>query len=269
MSSLSRALTIGGVIACGTCAALLAPPAARAADDLPSVYVPPIDIDVDVDLGSHRPPRIYDPRGIYAGVYPGMPPGYYGREIDRPLVAPDQIAAMLRSTGFSLLGPINRRGWVYTAAVLNRRGDDGRIIIDARTGAIIRFLPAFSINERTDRELTTLYGPPGPPMPPPSAEIYHAPRPPAKAPKPKLASRTPSSVPLPHAPPPARPGMAPAPAAAAPTKPPVIAAAPEAAKPAETQPAEAKPAAPPPAPAKPAEVELKPTQDMPPMQTLE
>ncbi|MBX9710839.1 MAG: hypothetical protein K2X60_07385 [Xanthobacteraceae bacterium] len=230
MSSFSRKLMLSGAMVCAACTAMLGTgPAARAADDLPYVYIPPVDVDVNVDLGPHRPPRIYDPRGLYAGIPPGA---HYEREIDRPLVAPDQVAAMLRSTGFSLLGPINRRGWVYTAAVLNPRGDDGRVIIDARTGAIIRFIPAFAINGRTDQELSTLYGPPGlPPGPPPIAQdMRRAPRPPLNVPK--VASRTPPSVPLSRSPPSAKTGPAPAPVAVAPSKP-QVAAVPEAAKPVE------------------------------------
>ncbi len=262
MSSLSRQLTIGVVMACAACAALLAAmPAARADGYLPHVYIPPIDVDVnvDVDLGRHGPPRYYDPRGVYAGI----PPVYYEREIDRPLVAPDQVAAMLRSTGFSLLGLINRRGWVYTAAVLNPRGDDGRAIIDARTGAIIRFIPAFAINGRTDQELSILYGPPGPPPGTPliSHNMRRAPRPPVNVPK--VASRTPSSSQLSHPQQSAKMGPAAGQAAGKPASP----ATPPAQQSASVQPKPAE--TPAPVPAKPAEVELKPTQDMPPVQTME
>ena len=269
MSSLSRQLTTCAAMACAACAVLLmVATAARAADDLPYVYVPPIDVDVNVDLGPHRPPRVYDPRGLYAAIPPGA---RYEHEFDGAFIAPDQIAAMLRSTGFSLLGSINPRGWVYTAAVLNPRGDDGRVIIDARTGAIIRFIPAFAINGRTDRELSALYGPPGPPLPPAVGEIYRAPpRPPVKAPK--LASRTPPSAPMPQSQPgaksAAKPDAASAPAPVTPAKP-VVAAAPEMAKPVEANPAEAKPAEAAAPVAKPPELELKPTQDMPPVQTLD
>ncbi len=266
MRSFSRQLTTGGAMACAACAALLATTlAARAADDLPYVYIPPIDVDVSVDLGPRHPAKIYDPRGLYAGI----PSGYYDREIDRPLVAPDQVAAMLRSTGFSLLGPINRRGWVYTVAVLNPRGDDGRVIIDARTGAIIRFLPAFAINGRTDQELSVLYGPPGPPHGPPLAQdMRRPPRPPMNVPK--VASRTPSSVPLPRPQPAVKSDSKPDAASAPVTAPkPVVAAAPEAAKPVEVKPADAKPVEAAAPATKPAEIELKPTQYMPPMQTLE
>ncbi|HEY0218407.1 MAG TPA: hypothetical protein VGC26_01370 [Afipia sp.] len=261
-------------MASAACAMFLAAaPPARAAGDLPYVYIPPIDVDVnvDVDLGRRHPPRYYDPRGVYAGI----PPGHYEREIDRPLVAPDQVAAMLRSTGFSLLGPINRRGWVYTVAVLDPRGDDGRVIIDARTGAIIRFLPAFAINGRTDQELSVLYGPPGPPpgVPPISQDMRRAPRPSMNVPK--VASRTPSALPQPRPQPSAKAGT---PAGQAvdkpsPSGPPAEQSASVQSKPAETAPEVAKPVEAKPAantvPAKPAEVELKPTQEMPPMQTLE
>jgi hypothetical protein len=263
MSSFSRQLTIGAAVACA--AVLAGFPVARAADNLPYVYIPPIDVDVNVDLGPHRPPRIYDPRGLYAAIPPG---GHYERETDGPLVAPDQIAAMLRSTGFSLLGPIYPRGWVYTVAVLNPRGDDGRVIIDARTGAIIRFIPAFAINGRTDEELSVLYGPPGPPPIP--QDLRRAPHRPMSVPK--LASRTPPAMPLPRPQSAGKYGAGPA-AASAPVPAalpkPDVAAAPEAVKPVEVKPDETKTvevAAP---ATKPAELELKPTQDMPPVQTLE
>lgn len=269
MRSFSEKLITGGVTAVAASALFFAAaPRARAADDLPYVHIPPIDVDVDVDvdLGRHGPPRYYEPRDVYAGI----PPGSYEREIDRPLVAPDQVAAMLRSTGFSLLGPINRRGWVYTAAVLNPRGDDGRVIIDARTGAIIRFLPAFAINGRTEQELSMLYGPPGPPPGRPlmAQDMRRVPRPPLNVPK--VASRTPSSAALARPQPSAKSGTpagqtvhklaAPQTQQTASTQP----------KPAETPALEpAKPAEVKATVAKPAEVELKPTQDMPPMQTLE
>ena len=35
------------------------------------------------------------------------------------------------------------RGFVYTIAVIDRGGEDGRLIIDARNGRIIRFMPAY------------------------------------------------------------------------------------------------------------------------------
>ena len=264
MRLFSRGLTIAGAMACA--GIIGTAPRAWSADDFPYVSVAPIDVDVsfDVDIGHHRPPpRIYDPRGTYAAI----PPARYDGAIDRPAVAPDQVAAMLRSTGFSLLGPLNRRGWVYTISVLNPRGDDGRAIIDVRTGAIIRFIPAFAVNGRTDQELSALYGPPG--LPPVMPEMRPAPRVPLTSNAPKLASRTPAAVPLPRPQPAAKPA-APSGQAAKPVAPPAQRSASVQAKPAEAvRPEATKPVETKPAEAKPAELELKATQDMPPVQPLD
>ncbi len=243
---------------------------ARAADELPYVSMPEVEIsvpevevsppEVEVDVGRvdiGPPARPYPgPRGAYAAI----PPVRYGGMIERPTVPPHRIAAMLRATGFSLLGRIEQRGWIYTVAVLNPNGDDGRAIIDARTGAMIKFIPAQAVTARLKEDIATVYGPPGPP--PPMRDLRHAPRPPLNVPK--VASRTPAATPLPRA----RHGAMPAQQAAKPgaqhaaikSKP---AAAPETAAPAAAPAPAAQPAA------QPAEVELKPTQEMPPVQTLE
>jgi hypothetical protein len=116
------------------------------------------------------------------------------------MLPPDQVMSVLRSGGFSPLGRVTQRGWIYTVAALDRSGEDGRLIIDARTGQIIRFIPAQAVDER----LMAAYGPPGPP---PVAyagyenrrgsllDLRHAPRPPVSVPKaasrpaPKTANR--------------------------------------------------------------------------------
>ena len=58
---------------------------------------------------------------------------------------------MVRENGFSPLGIPQRRGLVYTIAVIDRGGGDGRLIIDARTGRIIRFLPAYRHGQNFQR----------------------------------------------------------------------------------------------------------------------
>jgi hypothetical protein len=237
---------------------------ARAADELPGVPMPDVEIsvpevevappEVEVDVGrvDIGPPRPYPaPRGAYAAI----PPVRYGGMIERPTVSPYRIATMLRATGFSLLGRIEQRGWIYTVAVLDPNGDDGRAIIDARTGAMIKFIPAQAVTARLKEDMATIYGPPGPP---PMRDLRHAPRPPVNMPR--VASRTPAATPLPRA----RRDAMPAQQAAKPISQhaaikPKPAAAPETAAPA----AASAPAA------QPAEVELKPTQEMPPVQTLE
>jgi hypothetical protein len=164
---------------------------------MPEVHV---NVNVDDDIGPVPPPRprIVYPRGSLAAVAPARfaPAIGEGEEISQL-----EVARMLRSTGYSLLGQINRRGWVYTVSVLNPRGDDGRAIIDARTGAIIRFIPAAAVNARLDDQLGVIYGPPGPP--PVAQDISRAPRPPKGVPQadkrkaaPKLADRMPVSGPV-------------------------------------------------------------------------
>lgn len=99
----------------------------------------------------------YD-RGAYVGPPEPVPMGD-----DTVILAPDEIPGILRQQGFSQLGPVFRRGWVYTVAVLNQNGDDGRLIVDARTGEPIRFIPAMRMDSRLRDELDRMYGPPGPP----------------------------------------------------------------------------------------------------------
>ena len=99
----------------------------------------------------------YD-RGAYVGPPEPVPMGD-----DTVILAPDEIPGILRQQGFSQLGPVFRRGWVYTVAVLNQNGDDGRLIVDARTGEPIRFVPAMRMDSRLRDELDRMYGPPGPP----------------------------------------------------------------------------------------------------------
>ena len=58
------------------------------------------------------------------------------------LLPPTEVYAVLRENGFSPLGIPRLRGFVYTIAVIDRGGEDGRLVIDARDGRIIRFMPA-------------------------------------------------------------------------------------------------------------------------------
>src|ERR1700712_5149982 len=123
------------------------------------------------------------------------------------LLPPTEVYTVVRESGFSPLGIPQQRGFVYTISVIDRGGDDGRLIIDARTGRIIRFIPAHRIGERFNDDLTMNYGPPGP-LPP--TQVRGAPRPPKAIPH--VASRT---VPVPKANPlaaAAKPAAAPEPA---------------------------------------------------------
>lgn len=206
------------------------------------------------------------------------PPRYERSTLDtRPVLPPYQVVTILRTTGYAPLGPVARRGWIYTLAALDPNGDDGRLIIDARTGRVMRFIPAMAVDERLNARLDEVYGPPAPP-PVVTASGYEtrrgslldlrrSPRPPtpvphaARRPAPKAASR---SQP-PAAAPQARQPVTAAPAAAQ-AKPP---AAPRTA---ESQPATvgaAAASAPQPSPSAPSTLKLWPTQAMPEVQPLE
>jgi hypothetical protein len=185
---------------------------------------------------------------------------YAAQEIPAPrywpsLLPPQEVYALLRDNGFSPIGVLQQRGPIYTIAVIDPNGDDGRLVIDARTGRILRFMPAYRMGGNPNGDARVAYGAVGPQSINPARS---EPRPPASIPR--VASRT---MPAPKAPPPygaevkplaARP--APAQAAAVQAKPVEARAAPQAAAPAIV---EAKPAAP----------QIQPTQEMPKAQGLE
>lgn len=127
----------------------------------------------------------------YAAMPPGAAASRYGPIL---LLPPQEVYTVLRESGFSPLGIPQRRGLVYTISVIDRGGDDGRLVIDARTGRIIRFMPAYRMGDNLNEALTVTYGPVGPL--PPIGPIRGMPRPPASLPH--LAGRPPI-VPMPKA----------------------------------------------------------------------
>ena len=182
----------------------------------------------------------------YAMAPPAIPGSRYG--YGPSLLPSTEVYAVLRDNGFSPLGIPRLRGFVYTIAVLDRGGEDGRLIIDARNGRIIRFMPAYRMGDQFNEESRVIDGSPGAPPP---AHASGSPRP-----GPKVASRT---VPVPKANP-----LAAKPAAPEPVK--------QAAAPAP-KPAEVQAAAPPAvttgsAPEKPVP-QIAPTEEMPKPQGLE
>jgi hypothetical protein len=142
---------------------------------------------------------VYGPQGYGAQVGPG--PSEYGP----PLMPPTEIYAVLRENGFSPLGVPRLRGLFYSVSAIDRRGDDGRLVIDARDGRIVRFVPAdrFSGLGGYGGYGDGYYG--GAPRPSygplePMTRL-DVPRPPGALP-PKIASRMPQAVPMPQAAPP-------------------------------------------------------------------
>jgi hypothetical protein len=180
--------------------------------------------------------------------YAAMPPDSMPPRYAPTVLPPREVFTVVRENGYAPLGAPQQRGFVYTIAVIDPNGDDGRLVIDARDGRIIRFMPAYRMGDRMGDEGALSYGPPGP-RPPVSDFRGVPPRPPASVPR--VASRSPTGVPLPKVmpravgepKPPAPLAATPAPAAApvqqsaaAPTTPveatpPVAVTAPVAAKP--------------------------------------
>ena len=202
---------------------------------------------------------------------PAPPPryGYGDGYAPSALVPPHEVYNIIREAGFSPLGVPRQRGFVYTIAVIDRGGEDGRLVIDARNGRILRFVPAWQNGPGYEGAWNSSYGPPGP-LPP--TVIRGEPRPPASVPH--VASRT---VPVPKANPQgARPAdvAAAKPTEAIPAKPTEVPAAKPEPAPQQSAAVQAKPVEAPPPPvaatgqAKPA-APIAPTQAMPKAQGLE
>lgn len=190
------------LVGCLTSAGLLLATAAQA-QTLPPMRGDVVDVVRVSDFGELGP---YD-----AGPYASMPRVYaaaprYGYA---PAVLPPQeVYAILREAGFSPLGVPQQRGLVYTVSVIDRDGEDGRMVIDARSGRILRFMPAYQLGNRMNDETVTRYGPEAslptlpqyrrPPFDPAAAGASAVRK---AVPGPKLANRTPAAVPLPKSPP--------------------------------------------------------------------
>jgi hypothetical protein len=136
---------------------------------------------VPADGYGPRYSAVSDFEGPYAAMPPGAP-GYGPRLLPAP-----EIYTVLRDNGFSPLGAPHQRGFFYSIAVLDRGGGEGRLVIDARDGRIVRYMQGYPD--------VVAYGPPAEP-PPVISAVRGPPRPPASVPH--VASRTPG-VPLPRA----------------------------------------------------------------------
>jgi hypothetical protein len=223
------------------------------------------------EIGNSRYSVVSDVGGPYGdGPYAAMPPEAPGPGYGPTLLPPREVYTVVREGGFSPLGIPRQRGLFYTIAVIDRGGDDGRLVIDARTGRIVRFMPANRMGDNLNGDMRMTYGPAG--ALPPISNVRGVPRPPASVPH--VASRTPP-VPLPKASPAHADEIKPLATKSAPEKPAPETPAPE---PAAQQSAavQAKPAdAPPPSQAAVPIVEAKPTapiqptQEMPKVQGLE
>lgn len=172
------------LVATAANAQMLAP--YRGVSDLDGPYETPYGAMPPAPPPAYTPPPVYN----YGGGY-----GAYRDDYGAALLPPREVYAVLRDNGFSPLGIPHQRGLVYIIAAMDRRGEDGRLVIDARTGRILRFMPAYGYGY--DNGGPDPYGDnfgadqmsapvPGVAVPPPTV-IRGIPRPPA--PIPHAASR--------------------------------------------------------------------------------
>ena len=138
----------------------------------------------------------------------------YGYRPGPGLLPSTEVYSVLRDNGFSPLGIPRLRGVVYTIAVIDRGGEDGRLMIDARNGRIIRFVPAEQMGGNVYQEQSALHGSFGAAPPQAQAPGHVQVAPPPSRPTPHVASR---AVPMPKASPlAAKPAPAPVQQATAP-----------------------------------------------------
>ncbi|WP_407158715.1 hypothetical protein [Bradyrhizobium sp. STM 3557] len=97
------------------------------------------------DYGYRPPAPVYGPDAYRPEPYR---PDYGYAPAFLPVRA---VYAIARDNGFSPLGEPRQRGYTYVISVLDRDGEDGRLLIDARSGRIIRFVPAFQWGEQYER----------------------------------------------------------------------------------------------------------------------
>jgi hypothetical protein len=103
-----------------------------------------------------------------------------------------EVYAIVHEAGFSLLGMPQQRGPVYMVAAVDQNGEDGRLVIDARSGQIVRFMPAYGLRDGRRPEVFIRDEPAaGPELPQYRRPPFAAGAP--VAPGPRLASRTPSA----------------------------------------------------------------------------
>lgn len=150
--------------------------------------------------GAGRPPlrAVSDFEEPY-GEVPPAPPPYVPPPYAPPpygyapsLMPPHEVYAVLRDNGFLPLGIPHRLGSVYEITARGPDGEDGRLIIDGRTGRIVRFTPAYWGGRSDDSDLRAPYDAQDA-LPRPTA-VRDVPRPPALIPH--VASRAvPQSAP--------------------------------------------------------------------------
>jgi hypothetical protein len=143
--------------------------------------------------------QVPEPYVIEASPYVGAADldGPYGGSVDEiiPRAAPDmlpprEVFRIVRANGFAPRGGLSQRGRAYRIVVIDADGEAGRLVIDAYSGRIRRFVPADRVRAAYGRDLPDAYDRFGLP----AETAGPAPRPPARIPH---VASLPRAVPLP------------------------------------------------------------------------
>jgi hypothetical protein len=170
----------------------------QAASDFDQPYAEPPPTPYEAPPTYGTPPAYGIPPAYGAPpVYGAPPPPYVAPPpyaYEPAVLPPQEVYVVLRENGFLPLGIPRLRGWVYTIAAMDRAGENGRLLIDAHSGRIIRFMPDYWGGGQFEEGLSGRFGPeaalpptairgvPRPPLPIPHAENRAVPLPMPKPP---------------------------------------------------------------------------------------
>ncbi len=107
-------------------AAMLVLPAAASSPVMAQVMAP-FEIDA---APSARPEKAVDLGGSYAAIPPDE------------ILPPSAIKDSLRAAGFAPVGTPRLQGGQYRVGAISADGEEGRVMVDGRSGKILRFIPA-------------------------------------------------------------------------------------------------------------------------------
>jgi hypothetical protein len=162
----------------------------QAASDFDQPYAEPQPTPYEAPPIYGTPPGYGVVPPAYGAPSPYVAPPPYAYE--SAVLPPQEVYVVLRENGFLPLGVPRLRGWVYAIAAMDRAGENGRLLIDARSGRIIRFMPDYWRGGQFEEGLSGTFGPESTMLPP--IAIRGVPRPPLPIPS---AENRAAAVPLP------------------------------------------------------------------------
>ena len=171
----------------------------QAASDFDQPYAEPPPTPYGAPPTYGPPPTYGIPPGYGAPpAYGALPPPYVAPSpyaYESAVLPPQEVYVVLRENGFLPLGVPRLNGWVYAIAAMDRAGENGRLLIDARSGRIIRFMPDYWRGGQFEEGLSGTFGPESAALPP--IAIRGVPRPPLPIPSAENRAAVPLPTPKP------------------------------------------------------------------------